>query len=369
MGCLNDLNLNPFKYNIGEAEMRGVRLTKLNPNEINTALEQMSIILAEMVRDVEVRRFIKNEVGKRFDGDYNALYKSLKFFKFSDRQSFEERLVESYIKIKAKEGEIVNRGEAILRVKNLVDKIPRFQVSVPVNFERWDVENYVPLVAYYPVGIDDKLVKYVKAFDSSGKEYFLDNWSVPDFPVIVLGVSERTNDEGNVIYRGFDLPNFMESEPGDGGGGGGGGVSSNYKLKVVWFRLNNDNFEGVFGGAPEFYIHITYWDVMNNNKFGPIRTDFYDIKSQGRYYVARTVYNAGSIAPNLLNDSISVEVWEDDGGWLGKDDEVEKYWCYPLPSNSAIYWLGGESIPVFSNEKWYYGSRGNVDLTLVWAYE
>lgn len=248
--------------------MHGSKLNKLNPDEINSALEQISIVLAEAVKDVEVRELIRDEVGKKFDGDYNALYKNLKFFRFRDGKNFEERLADAYVKVEAKRGEGVNLDKAILRIKNFVGKIPRFQISIPVNFEKWDVRNYTPLVAYHPVGVDDKLVKYVKAFDSSGREFMLDAWRAPEFPVIVLGVSERTDDEGNVIHRSFGVPNFRESEPGDEGGGYSGGGSSGGSnsslpprvdgcLEILQSLLVRDDSEPWTRGDAEIRLKIT----------------------------------------------------------------------------------------------------------------
>jgi len=350
-----------FDDKIGDLKMEG-GLAKGNPEMVNRALEELAKAFALSVKDVEVRRFIKAEVGKKFDGDYEFLYQFARGHSFADGESFEVKLGKGYSKR-------FGLGDGISRVKELVKLIPRFNIAVPVNFERWDEESYVPLVAYRPVGVDDKLIEKVKAFDWEGKEYWLDAKKAPDFPVIVLGINERVDDNGNVRY--FSLPNMRTSLDDEGGGGGFGGESSGvktYKLKVVWFRCNNTDFEGWFGGAPEFYIHTYYWDIMRNNKTGPIRTDFYDIKSQGTYYVNRVIFNAGTIEPNLMVDKVKVEVFEDDGFLLGEDDTVELLWGYPYSNSPGIEWLSGDSMPLFFTEKWYFGKNNNVDLCLVWVY-
>jgi hypothetical protein len=336
---------------------------KVNPEVVNQALEKLVRAFALAVKDVEFRKFIKAEVGKKFDGDYEFLYKFAREKRFIDGESFETKLGKGYSKVFKQD---INEG--ISRVKELVELIPKFNIAVPVNFEKWDDENYVPLVAYHPVGVDDKLVKKVKAFDSEGNEYWLDAWKAPDFPVIVLGVNERVDDNGNVRY--FSLPNMRESEDdGNGGVGGGGSYVKTYKLKAIYYRCNNADFEGWFGGAPEFYIHVYYWDIMRGFINGPIRTDFYDITSEGTYYVNRPIYDNATIQPNLLVDKIKVEVFEDDGGLLGRDDVVELTWRYPYPNSPSIDWLSGDSIPVFYTQKWYFGGNNNVDLCLMWVYE
>ena len=201
---------------IGDLKMEG-GLAKGNPEMVNRALEELAKAFALSVKDVEVRRFIKAEVGKKFDGDYEFLYQFARGHSFADGESFEVKLGKGYSKR-------FGLGDGISRVKELVKLIPRFNIAVPVNFERWDEESYVPLVAYRPVGVDDKLIEKVKAFDWEGKEYWLDAKKAPDFPVIVLGINERVDDNGNVRY--FSLPNMRTSLDDEGGGGGGGGSSN-----------------------------------------------------------------------------------------------------------------------------------------------
>jgi hypothetical protein len=208
-----------FEGKAGDFKMEG-NSGKVNPEVVNQALEKLARAFALAVKDVEFRKFIKAEVGKKFDGDYEFLYKFAREKRFIDGESFETKLGKGYSKV-FKQG----LNEGISRVKELVELIPKFNIAVPVNFEKWDAENYVPLVAYHPVGVDDKLVRRVKAFDSEGNEYWLDAWKAPDFPVIVLGVNERVDDNGNVRY--FSLPNMRESIDDGGGGVGGGGGGSN----------------------------------------------------------------------------------------------------------------------------------------------
>jgi hypothetical protein len=227
---------------------------KVNPEVVNQALEKLARAFALAVKDVEFRKFIKAEVGKKFDGDYEFLYKFAREKRFIDGESFETKLGKGYSKV-FKQG----LNEGISRVKELVELIPKFNIAVPVNFEKWDDENYVPLVAYHPVGVDDKLVKKVKAFDSEGNEYWLDAWKAPDFPVIVLGVNERVDDNGNVRY--FSLPNMRESED-DGGGGGsfGGGGSTQPRQWGCWEIFESlqvlDDQEPWTKGDPEIVLLV-----------------------------------------------------------------------------------------------------------------
>jgi hypothetical protein len=194
---------------------------------INEALERLAISLAMVLDDVRLRRFIKREVGRKFDGDYEMLYKFVRSYRFSDGESFEDKLIEGYRRMRLRNGVRVGRLRARGIVSSLISRI----LSIPVNFERWNAENYIPLVAYHPVGVDDKEVKKIKAFDVDGNEYWLDARETPDFPVIVLGINERVNDEGRVRYRGIPQMQLLDDGIDDGGGGGGsGGSGSNNNL-------------------------------------------------------------------------------------------------------------------------------------------
>jgi len=71
-----------------------------------------------------------------------------------------------------------------------IENVPLLQISLPVNFEKWDGESTI-LVAYTPLTIDDIEVEEIYAYDSEGNEHVLDAKTPPDFPVMVVGINER----------------------------------------------------------------------------------------------------------------------------------------------------------------------------------
>jgi len=331
--------------------MSGGNLEKVNPEDINNALEEMAILFAEAIKEVEVRRLIKSEVGKKFDGDYDALYKNLKFFKFNDGKSFEERLADAFARVRARKGETVKWNESILKVKGLVSKIPRFQVSVPVNFERWDERGYIPLVAYHPVGVDDKLVKYVKAYDSEGREYLLDAWKVPDFPVIVLGISERTDDKGNVIFGGLNLPNLRQSGIDDEGGGGGGGGDGNNGLPPRQWRAREileklqilDDQEPWTKGDPEIVLQVR----AKNRPSGPFLFEANNFNWDG----AGTPWGDDYRGWKTYN-------WEM-FDWLQQNGEWVVFYWYEDDWDWSLGIKGTVKIPIFG---FYYEFKVNLTI-------
>jgi hypothetical protein len=90
-------------------------------------------------------------------------------------------------------------GEGSFLSIDEIENVPLLQISLPVNFEKWDGEEPI-LVAYTPLTIDDIEVEEIYAYDSEGNEHVLDAKTPPDFPVIIVGLNERVED-GNYAYR------------------------------------------------------------------------------------------------------------------------------------------------------------------------
>jgi hypothetical protein len=159
--------------------------TVIDYTKINNNMERVAIEFAKSLKSQEIRNLIKTEALEMFDGDYDILYKNLSLKKLANGLTFESHLSRQDDKI-----------------KNQVAEISKFQVSVPVHCESWDADNYIPLVAIAPQGIPEKEIKQIKAFDADGNVHFLDGQKSPDKPVIVLGASERTDINGNLL-KGF----------------------------------------------------------------------------------------------------------------------------------------------------------------------
>lgn len=81
----------------------------------------------------------------------------------------------------------------------LLGRIPNLNLSVPVNIDKWDAATYAPLVIFIPAGYNERTAKQVKAYDQNGNEHWLDAQRAPNFPVVVVGPSERVH--GDVALR------------------------------------------------------------------------------------------------------------------------------------------------------------------------
>ncbi len=108
-----------------------------------------------------VGAFLKDEIGKKFDGDYDALWETVKDREFPNQGRL-RGLVASQLK----------GMNSIVEIDE-IEEVPLLQVALPVGFEEWDGETPI-LVAYTPLTIDDVDWEVVYAYDHEGNEYELD---------------------------------------------------------------------------------------------------------------------------------------------------------------------------------------------------
>ena len=166
-------------YEIEDIEAYSNALAKRSMNFVNEIrLKYFAKALAKELRDPNVCRLLKEEIGKRFDGDYDALWESVRDRKIGRRGKFRDLIMKR-----------LGGKDALIKMDE-IEEVPLLQVSCPVNFNKWDGESPV-LVAYEILTIDDMEWKEVYAYDAEGNEYVLDAWEEPEFPVIVVGRNER----------------------------------------------------------------------------------------------------------------------------------------------------------------------------------
>ncbi len=155
----------------------------------NASLDKMARLFAQAVTDGTLRQQIRTEAAKRFDGDTNVLYKTL-----AASSGVRGALATAYSRDLN-----IQSGDALSRIDELAKSIPRFQVAVPVNLNTWDAANYTPLVGFVPTGTEDTTLKTIMAYDAAGRVHELDARVAPKTPIIILGLSERTDATGNLL--------------------------------------------------------------------------------------------------------------------------------------------------------------------------
>ncbi len=153
-----------------EINESSLKLQYLNGSE---EFEEFAKVLAKSLKDKEFRKLIKDEANKKFDGDYDILVSKIETSLISG-VNFKD-----FLKGKINDNNYYEKA----RANN------KLNISIPVLIEKWNFLNQIPLVAVAINAEED--TKYVKAFDSNGKVYLLDNIQEPNFPVIVIGENER----------------------------------------------------------------------------------------------------------------------------------------------------------------------------------
>ena len=165
----------------------------------------------------------------------------------------------------------------------LLNRVPMLNISVPVNIEKWETSTYAPLVIFIPAGFSERTTKQVVAYDKDGKEHWLDAKVSPDFPVVVVGPSERVSSTTEAARRAsYELksilpggqPASVVDDPGttfetplDGSGSGGGytplgtnatGCRTDKQtefLRSLWMA-DVSQYESWFLGDPEIKLQI-----------------------------------------------------------------------------------------------------------------
>ncbi len=201
------------------------------PEEI-IAAEEFAKLLASSLKDQGVRKFIKDEANKIFDGDFDILVSRVVNSKIGD-VTFSEKIKQNSVGGITKGNEVFENA-----IKN-----PKLNIAVPILIEKWDTSKQ-PLVAV-ALGVSEKGTEYLKAFDSNGNSYLIDANLEPNVPVIVVGNNERMNYKPEVNSS----TNLR--------------TSGNFE-RITYLKCPNlSDIESWYFGAPE----IRFDGVVYNNDF------------------------------------------------------------------------------------------------------
>jgi hypothetical protein len=190
------------------------------------------------------------------------------------------------------------------------------------------------LVTYFDGYQDDRVKRQFPAWDRSGNKIMLTTAAPPETPVLVITQCEHRGNHNTAVEAPCAEP--------DCGGGGGGGSNPVAVLKVIHFRLMDDN-EPWTAGDPEIYVKAVYASQE-------VETQFPDVNDEKYYWnYCKTVYSW----PFWPGGNVSkFEVWEDDGWGTGGDDLLDKQWFNEGTGDHSVvlqtaagyaYWYRGET--------------------------
>jgi hypothetical protein len=149
------------------AKKIGTKSSRVHYDNEFENFESYALELAISLKDKNMRKFLKDEASKKFDGDFSIL--------------------------------VSNHLDKLHNLKNLVINIPNLNIGINELIEKWDINKNSILVATR-VGLSNDS-KALTAFDSKGERYEIDGEIEPDQPIIVIGYNERVEIEKNGKYK------------------------------------------------------------------------------------------------------------------------------------------------------------------------
>ncbi len=147
-----------------------------NKERIRASLDLAAQTFSKLVANAEVRSLIKQKTVQRFDGDYDFLYSKFKLLKLSNGNTIDQELAALNPNFPA-----------------IAAGIPKFNISVPVECDKWNTAGFIPNVAVQAFGLDEKTLTTIKTYKANGAVELMDAKKDPTVPVIVLGVCERVD--------------------------------------------------------------------------------------------------------------------------------------------------------------------------------
>lgn len=303
----------------------------VNGKSVNPALREVAQALATTLGDQQTRRVVKREVAKKFDGDFNVLYREIANKKVGTG-TFRQALGNAVGKVQKRAGTLAGREAALRNLDEYSSALPQLQIAVPVKLAEWDAEQTAPLVAFVPADVEDEDLREVEAFDAAGRRYLLDAQVEPDFPVVVVSLNERT-DRNGFLRSGFVRPAPLESaveaieDPSDPGGDiEFEPISPVYSVAgpsacdprvhaygdrelLYQIKINNDH-EPWVKGSPEIYATYSFVDSQN------FRGQFFmsNVDNEGQWY---TINGPLFYWQSYYGNTFAMAIWEQDGNNYG----------------------------------------------------
>lgn len=244
-------------------------------------VEAFAKALASSMSKQEVREFIKSEALKKFDGDYDVLYRKI------SNQVLNGKSVDNILNQASFSGRTSSK---VMPVASLVEAMPLLNISVPKKINNWDVANYEPLVVVEPLVKNEHELKVIKAYDKDGNIHWIDAQKEPDLPVVVVGYNERVtvSAEGKVELKSGLISdvksNYVQAPSDDEGTGGGGGNTGGTGGSIsqyndnAWIYLKGMSssdislYESWWKGAPEITMQVfAPSSTTNFSSLGKIR--------------------------------------------------------------------------------------------------
>lgn len=206
ISCKQEIEEMSNNLNVPNLEKKAIYVNE--KFEYDKNIRKFAKILAKSLKHPELRVLIKEEAIIKIDGDYTIFWKNFKGERIKNN-SGDLEVLDLLVR---ETDEFTDRKKNILskEIEEFTNKYPKLQISVPVNCEKWDVKNYIPLVAFLTsdYSINDE---YIEAFDCNGNVQKISNKQVPQFPVIAVSLNERSDENGEILESYIKSASFIEN--------------------------------------------------------------------------------------------------------------------------------------------------------------
>lgn len=176
-----------FLYSCEDDLQEDIVTPSLTEDQIDQNIKNLSEVLANAVyRNDELVKEIKEEISYRFDYDNDALIREFLGRDISG-EKFEDILSNSS-----------NGKYSSKDIEKMILESGYLQFSIPLNYESLDYETVTPLAVPIYSFINEQDTEYIESFDNDGNTVNLSAKEMPTVPVIVVGRSERIDENGNL---------------------------------------------------------------------------------------------------------------------------------------------------------------------------
>ncbi len=310
----------------------------------NEAIARLSQHLATALTGQEFRAYIHDAFEQyKSNDEYEVLITDMNNIKSKNGIGFSQ-LLEKYSKYQTNEHPIITD------LNDLTTAFSRIQISIPVNFEKWNYNEESPYVAFLPAGVDDEELLYIDAYDKDGNSLQLDANVKPEFPVVVVGFNEKLSTNEHV--------NSNKTE------------TSSKTLMLKRLRVY-DIQEPWTKGAAEVYLSVKDESHIDNPYDGylyvsneiSIKQDQEGVWSGDKLWTLfdfnATNTNGDNIDGNIVFYFIEVDIWDN---WpLGACTcPVDPSWLRTYSFSNRTYSFWGYSQSAFGDPDDYIGAVGTL---------
>ncbi len=154
---------------------------------INSNIDVLSFLIAKASGDnLEFRNLIKEEIGRKFDYDYDALLVTF-IGKEIDGEKF-EKILANHSDGKYTSDQIVN----------MIKSSGYLQISIPVLFDEFDPNSTTPITVAIPIETQLETANQFIGYNADGSSITISAKSPPNKVVFVIMMSERVDNDGNL---------------------------------------------------------------------------------------------------------------------------------------------------------------------------